>query len=143
MKHPHHKGGLALGALTAPLTTPELKLTAEQQAAIDGVLAFCKDPGGGNFCAVVGAAGAGKSLIARLIRNGLMAAGYNVGLCAPTHKACQVLATACGVDKSETVTFASLLGLREKKLKDEIDFVPAPGSKPSKVRTNNNHKTTS
>ena len=47
MKHPHHKGGLALGALTAPLTTPELKLTAEQQAAIDGVLAFCKDPGGG------------------------------------------------------------------------------------------------
>ncbi|WP_231884240.1 AAA family ATPase [Synechococcus sp. MIT S9504] len=65
-----------------------------------------------------------------MIRESLINAGYTVGLCAPTHKACQVLADACKVNKSETATFASLLGLREKKTKDEVDFVPQPGSKP-------------
>jgi exodeoxyribonuclease-5 len=41
-----------------------------------------------------------------------------------------VLATACGVNKSETATFASLLGLREQRKNDETDFVPLAGSKP-------------
>lgn len=103
--------------------------TAEQQAAIDGILAFCRQSGGGTFASFNGPAGSGKSTTSRLIREALVGAGYSVGLCAPTHKACQVLANACGVSKSETATFASLLGLREQKKRDEVDFVPVPGAK--------------
>ena len=104
--------------------------TDEQQAAINGILAFCGQNGGGTFAAFNGPAGAGKSTTSRLIREALIGAGYSVGLCAPTHKACQVLATACGVNKSETATFASLLGLREQRKNDETDFVHLAGSKP-------------
>ncbi|UPM50137.1 AAA family ATPase [Synechococcus sp. A10-1-5-1] len=104
--------------------------TTEQQAAINGLIAWCRQDGGGTFSSFNGPAGSGKSTTSRLIREALMAAGYSVGLCAPTHKACDVLAKACGVAKSETATFASLLGLREQKKKDEVDFVPQYGSKP-------------
>jgi len=97
--------------------------TAEQQAAIDGALAFAKCGRGGNFASLIGPAGTGKSTIARLIRQALIAAGYTVGLAAPTHKAAEVLATACGVPKSCTATFASLLALREKKVRDKVAFV--------------------
>ena len=106
------------------------RATPEQQAAIEGIVQFCKQSGSGNFCSFNGPAGSGKSTTSRLIRDALLRAGFTVNLCAPTHKACAVLAEACGVEKSETSTFASLLGLREKKTKDEVDFVPMPGSKP-------------
>lgn len=107
----------------------EFTPTDEQQAAIDGILAFCSQRGGGTLASFNGPAGSGKSTTSRLIRQTLVANGFSVGLCAPTHKACQVLATACGVNKSETATFASLLGLREQRKKDETDFVPVPGAK--------------
>ncbi len=115
-------------ALAAKL--PPLKPTPEQQAAIDGLVSWCRQNGGGTFASFNGPAGSGKSASSRLIREALIAAGCSVGLCAPTHKACQVLATACGVNKADTATFASLLGLREQKTKDEVDFVPQFGSKP-------------
>ena len=126
---------IAADLLAEELTTAHpapkgFQATPEQQAAIDGILAFCRQSGGGTFASFNGPAGSGKSTTSRLIREALMGAGYSVGLCAPTHKACQVLATACGVTKAETATFASLLGLREKKTKDEVDFVPQYGSKP-------------
>lgn len=96
--------------------------TLEQQRAIDGLVDFTRS-GNGIFAALTGVAGSGKSTISRLIRHELAGAGYTIGLAAPTHKACQVLADACGVNKDETATFASLLALREKKVKDQIEFV--------------------
>ena len=130
MKQPQLKGVSAPGATRAPKSKAEFVLTEEQQAAIDGVITFCKSTGSGIFAALNGPAGSGKSTVARLIRDRLIKAGFTVGLCAPTHKACTVLARACGVDKGDTATFARLLGLREKKTKDQVDFVPAFGSKP-------------
>lgn len=129
MDYVHHKGTLSARA-TAEQRTQGFTPTDEQQAAINGLLAWCRQNGGGTFSSFNGPAGSGKSTTSRLIREALMAAGYSVGLCAPTHKACSVLARACGVAKSETATFASLLGLRELKKKDEVDFVPQYGSKP-------------
>ena len=112
-------------------STPSVfQSTTEQQSAIEGITGFCRQSGGGTFASFNGPAGSGKSTTSRLVRESLISAGYSVGLCAPTHKACQVLADACNVNKTETATFASLLGLREKKTKDEVDFVPQPGSKP-------------
>ena len=102
---------------------PAFRATPEQQAAIDGLVDFARSSAGGNFAALLGPAGTGKSTISRLVRQTLINAGFSVGLAAPTHKACQVLADACGVPKSETTTFASLLALREKKNKDQIEFV--------------------
>ena len=112
-------------------STPSVfQSTTEQQSAIEGITGFCRQSGGGTFASFNGPAGSGKSTTSRLVRESLISAGYSVGLCAPTHKACQVLADACNVNKTETATFASLLGLREKKQKDEVDFVPQPGSNP-------------
>jgi len=120
-----------------PTTPPEVSCevvaaftpTAEQQAAIDGVLAFASGADG-NFACIRGAAGTGKSTISRLIRQALTDAGFTVGLAAPTHKACQVLADACGVNKDATATFASLLALREKKVRDKVTFVRDYSRKP-------------
>ena len=106
-------------AQQAPKFTP----TLEQQRAIDGLVDFARSGTGGNFAALLGPAGTGKSTISRLVRQALTDAGFSVGLAAPTHKACQVLADACGVSKDETATFASLLALREKKVKDQVEFV--------------------
>ena len=138
MKHLQFKGPAPADATTAPqlkhqadtLTAEAFQLTDEQQAAVDGVLAFCNQSTGGNFASLNGPAGAGKSTTSRHLRQALIEQGFSVGLCAPTHKACGVLAKACGVDKADTATFASLLGLREVTKKDERDFIPMPGSKP-------------
>lgn len=108
-------------ALAAKL--PAFTPTPEQQTAIDGLVDFARSSAGGNFAALLGPAGTGKSSILRLGRQVLISTGFTVGLAAPTHKACQVLADACGVAKSETATFASLLALREKKVKDQVEFV--------------------
>ncbi len=97
--------------------------TAEQQAAIDGILAWVNSNKGGLFCTFTGPAGSGKSTITRLIRQALQNIGRTVGLAAPTHKACVVLAAACNVPKIQTATFASLLALREKKTRDQSTFV--------------------
>lgn len=106
-----------------PVRHQQFAPTAEQQAAIDGLVSFARGGSGGNFAALLGSAGTGKTFITRLVRQVLTAAGFSVGLAAPTHKACQVLADACGVKKDETTTFASLLALREKKVKDQVEFV--------------------
>ena len=116
----------AIAALAAGGFTP----TPEQQQAIDGILGFCRQQSGATFCSFIGPAGTGKSTTARAVRQRLLTAGFRVGLCAPTHKACAVLAKACGVPKSDTCTFASLLGLREKQIKDDVDFVRDWRSKP-------------
>lgn len=111
-------------------TKLEFTPTDEQQAAIDGALAFANGSSSGNFASLTGPAGTGKSTISRLVRQALVDAGFVVGLAAPTHKACAVLANACGVPKSETATFASLLALREKKVKDKVEFVRNWKAKP-------------
>jgi len=126
---PVYASSSTFSELQHPKTT-NFQATFEQQAAIKGITGFCRQSGGGTFASFNGPAGSGKSTTSRLVRESLISAGYSVGLCAPTHKACQVLADACKVNKTETATFASLLGLREKKTKDEVDFVPQPGSKP-------------
>lgn len=106
-----------------PADSNEFHPTPEQQDAIDGISAWVNSTTDSIFCTFTGPAGSGKSTITRLIRRALIAAGRTVGLAAPTHKACGVLAQACGVSKRETATFASLLALREKKTRDQITFV--------------------
>jgi len=103
--------------------------TAEQQAAIDGILRWI-NTNEGLFCTFTGPAGSGKSTTTRLIRQALLNAGRTVGLAAPTHKACGVLAAACNVSKGQTATFASLLALREKKKRDQVEFVRDYNRKP-------------
>ena len=109
--------------LGSPADSNEFHPTPEQQDAIDGISAWVNSSTDSIFCTFTGPAGSGKSTVTRLIRRALIAAGRSVGLAAPTHKACGVLAQACGVSKRETATFASLLALREKKTRDQITFV--------------------
>ena len=105
------------------------KPTAEQQDSIDGILSWINS-NDGLFSTFTGPAGSGKSTTTRLIRQALLNAGRTVGLAAPTHKACGVLAAACNVPKSHTATFASLLALREKKKRDQVEFVRDYNRKP-------------
>ena len=110
-------------SLPEPAPSKAFNPNPGQLAAINGLVAFASTTGRGNFASLIGPAGTGKSTISRIIRKTLVERGCDVGLAAPTHKACGVLAAACGVPKADTVTFASLLALREKQVKDKITFV--------------------
>lgn len=103
-----------------PVNTPSL--TGEQQAAVNGVLCAVREwvP---QVC-ITGPAGTGKTFTTRTLIAALREMGHTVVLAAPTHKACQVLANACGVPKSSVLTVAAALRLRERREGKEIFFEP-------------------
>jgi ATP-dependent exoDNAse (exonuclease V) alpha subunit len=93
-------------------------LSAEQQAAVDGLLATNE-----RFATLDGAAGTGKSTTCRELIARLKAAGHIVGMAAPTHAACRVLEASTGAEPRSALTVASLLGLRERKVEGVSTFV--------------------
>ena len=122
-----------------PLPTPqqqaqalkaELTPTDQQQAAIDGIVAWCRSRTASIFGCFVGPAGTGKTTVARWLYNALVAAGCDVGVGAPTHKACAVLARNIGIDRESVSTVASILALKEKKVKGKRTFVSDYNKKP-------------
>jgi exodeoxyribonuclease V alpha subunit len=118
---------------SSPLHPPGVHptLTAEQQAAVDGLLEM--PPG---FATLDGPAGSGKSTVCRALRAAFIRKGRTVGLAAPTHQAARVLEVRSGAEPRTALTIAALLGLREYVQGDRVTFRRDPAAKsklPSKT----------
>lgn len=88
--------------------------TNDQMNAYESLIDFINAPYNPNDYkrALIGAAGTGKTyLVKALIRNSNMAYS-TIGLAAPTHKACRVLAESIGIGNVKVNTLQSDLGLR-------------------------------
>lgn len=102
--------------LTQPTKDPVsiAEFTSDQITAYTDLLSFIESEYNENDCkrALVGPAGTGKTyLIKALIRNSHISYSQ-VGLAAPTHKACRVLTESIGISNVKINTLQSDLGLR-------------------------------
>jgi exodeoxyribonuclease-5 len=101
-------------ALAAPTRPATLQLTADQQAAIEGILQDITKP---NATPVLcGYAGTGKTVTTAALVSRLADMGNRVVVATPTHKARSQVERAlanCGAEGFEAVTVARLLGLKQ------------------------------
>lgn len=116
-------------AATRPAT---LQLTADQQAAIEGILEDIAKPGATPV--LCGYAGTGKTVTTAALVSRLADLGKRVAVATPTHKARSQVERAldnCGAHGFEAVTVARLLGLKQVRDRDtgKETFRPDPGGK--------------
>ncbi len=101
-------------APAAPTRPATLQLTADQQAAIEGILQDIAKP---NATPVLcGYAGTGKTVTTAALVSRLADMGKRVVVATPTHKARSQVERAlanCGAEGFEAVTVARLLGLKQ------------------------------
>ena len=91
-----------------------LQLTADQQAAIEGILQDITEPGATPV--LCGYAGTGKTVTTAALVSRLADMGKRVVVATPTHKARSQVERAlarCGAEGFEAVTVARLLGLKQ------------------------------
>ena len=91
-----------------------LQLTADQQAAIEGILQDITEPGATPV--LCGYAGTGKTVTTAALVSRLADLGKRVVVATPTHKARSQVERAlarCGAEGFEAVTVARLLGLKQ------------------------------
>jgi exodeoxyribonuclease-5 len=116
-----------------PIAKPAtLQLTADQQAAIDGILQDITQPGATPV--LCGYAGTGKTVTTAALVSRLADMGKRVVVATPTHKARSQVERAlarCGAEGFEAVTVARLLGLKQYRDKQtgKETFKPDPGGK--------------
>jgi exodeoxyribonuclease-5 len=106
--------------------------TADQQAAIDGILGDITQPSARPV--LCGYAGTGKTFTTAQLVSMLTSAGKRVVVATPTHKARSQVAralSACGAHGFEAVTIHRLLGLKQVRDKStgKETFAPDPGGK--------------
>jgi exodeoxyribonuclease-5 len=116
-------------AATRPAT---LQLTADQQAAIEGILEDITKPGATPV--LCGYAGTGKTVTTAALVSRLADLSKRVVVATPTHKARSQVERAldnCGAHGFEAVTVARLLGLKQVRDRDtgKETFRPDPGGK--------------
>jgi exodeoxyribonuclease-5 len=116
-------------AATRPAT---LQLTADQQAAIEGILEDITKPGATPV--LCGYAGTGKTVTTAALVSRLADLGKRVVVATPTHKARSQVERAldnCGAHGFEAVTVARLLGLKQARDRDtgKETFKPDLGGK--------------
>lgn len=102
--------------------------TDDQMSAYKALIDFINSPYNPNDYkrALIGAAGTGKTyLVKALIRNSNMAYS-TIGLSAPTHKACRVLAESIGISNVKVNTLQSDLGLRLNFDVEKFDITNPP-----------------
>ena len=117
----------------APAVKPVvLQLTADQEAAIQGILEDITKPGATPV--LCGYAGTGKTVTTAALVSRLADLGKRVVVATPTHKARSQVERAldnCGAHGFEAVTVARLLGLKQVRDRDtgKETFRPDPGGK--------------
>jgi exodeoxyribonuclease-5 len=109
-----------------------LELTADQQAAIDGILRDISEPGARSV--LCGYAGTGKTVTTAALVSTLIDMDKRVVVATPTHKARAQVERAllnCGADGFEAVTIHRMLGLKQVRDKStgKESFAPDPGGK--------------
>ena len=109
-----------------------LQLTADQQAAIEGILEDITKSGATPV--LCGYAGTGKTVTTAALVSRLADLGKRVVVATPTHKARSQVERAldnCGAHGFEAVTVARLLGLKQVRDRDtgKETFRPDPGGK--------------
>ncbi len=109
-----------------------LQLTADQQAAIEGILEDITRPGATPV--LCGYAGTGKTVTTAALVSRLADLGKRVVVATPTHKARSQVERAldnCGAHGFEAVTVARLLGLKQVRDRDtgKETFKPDPAGK--------------
>ena len=116
-----------------------LQLTADQQAAIEGILEDIRKPGATPV--LCGYAGTGKTVTTAALVSRLADLGKRVVVATPTHKARSQVERAldnCGAQGFEAVTVARLLGLKQVRDRDtgKETFKPEPGGKNMLIQIN-------
>lgn len=112
--------------------------TKDQMSAYTALISFIDSSYNPNDCkrALIGAAGTGKTyLIKALIKNCGMSYS-TIGLAAPTHKACRVLAESIGIHNVHVNTLQSDLGLRLNFDVDKFDLNNPPFDPKGRVKIN-------
>lgn len=117
-------------------TISTLGFTIDQRKAYDSIIEFINSPYDANDYkrALIGAAGTGKTyLVKSLIKNcGL---SYStIGLSAPTHKACRVLAESIQIPNIKVNTLQSDLGLRLNFDVEKFDIDNPPFDPKGKIK---------
>lgn len=109
-----------------PVST--LDFTKDQRNAYDELIKFINEPYKDNDCkrALIGPAGTGKTyLVKALIKNSNLSYSQ-IGLAAPTHKACRVLSESIGISNVKINTLQSDLGLRLNFDVEKFDIANPP-----------------
>lgn len=109
-----------------PVST--LDFTKDQRNAYDELIKFINEPYNDNDCkrALIGPAGTGKTyLVKALIKNSNLSYSQ-IGLAAPTHKACRVLSESIGISNVKINTLQSDLGLRLNFDVEKFDIANPP-----------------
>ena len=119
-------------APAATVKPAALQLTADQQAAIEGILEDITKPGATPV--LCGYAGTGKTVTTAALVSRLVDMGERVVVATPTHKArsqVERALDACGAHGFEAVTVARLLGLKQVRDRDtgKEAFKPDPRGK--------------
>jgi len=92
-----------------------MKLTDQQQSALDAMLAFAFKPDQWGFT-LQGFAGTGKTTVITHLARALLASGLKIAFTAPTHKAVRILSD---MGDLQAMTIHSLLGLRPIRVNDK------------------------
>lgn len=95
-----------------PVST--LGFTIDQRTAYDSLIEFINKPYNENDSkrALTGPAGTGKTYLVKALIKNCNLAYSQIGLAAPTHKACRVLQESIGISNVKINTLQSDLGLR-------------------------------
>ena len=91
-----------------------LGFTDDQSNAYNSLIDFINKPYNENDCkrALTGPAGTGKTYLVKALIKNCNLSYSQIGLAAPTHKACRVLQESIGISNVKTNTLQSDLGLR-------------------------------
>lgn len=104
---------MAVAPSAGQAPTPPLQLTADQQAAIEGILSDLQSPGA--RVVLCGYAGTGKTVTTAALVSELVERRWQVAVATPTHKARAQVERAlrqCGASGFQAVTLHRLLGLK-------------------------------
>ena len=115
------------------------KFTDDQRKAYIALLDFIRaDYDSKDFKrALCGPAGTGKTFLVRALLMNCGLSFGSIGLAAPTHKACRVLANAIGIPQLKVNTLQSDLGLRLNFNVDNFDISNPPFDPKGKVKIKN------
>ena len=110
----------------SPITT--LGFTNDQSNAYSELIKFIDSEYNPNDYkrALVGAAGTGKTYLVKALIKNCNLSYSQIGLAAPTHKACRVLAESIGISNVKINTLQSDLGLRLNFDVDKFDIANPP-----------------
>ena len=113
-----------------------LEFTKDQQRAYDGLIKFINSPYDPDDYkrALIGAAGTGKTFLVRTLIKNCNLNYSKIGLGAPTHKACRVLAESISIPNIKTNTLQSDLGLRLNFDIEKFDISNPPFDPKGKIK---------